>query len=174
MPTRPSSAQQVGEAKAVLDEGVSRGMVETARIPRSPRDLAAATAARAVTAERGRLAGLRTAALAPAGTGQQARAAGDLHFGNGQYAEAAELYRAALQKGGEDANLVNSRLGAALALAGRRAEAEAALARGHRPARGACRLLAGLAVAPARRLSNDRDDRRFSMKSWKAFSPPRP
>ena len=33
---------------------------------------------------------------------------------------------AALQKGGEDANLVNTRLGAALALAGRRAEAEAA------------------------------------------------
>jgi tetratricopeptide (TPR) repeat protein len=117
-------AQQIGEAKAVLDEGVSRGMVETARIPR---ELSTATAARAVTAERGRLAAARTAALSPAGTGQQARIAGDLHFGNGLHAEAAELYRAALQKGGEDANLVNSRLGAALALAGRRAEAEVAL-----------------------------------------------
>ncbi|HST35810.1 MAG TPA: hypothetical protein VLK25_04180, partial [Allosphingosinicella sp.] len=117
-------AQQIGEAKAVLDEGVSRGMVATARIPR---ELVAATAARAATAERGRLAAARTGALAPAGTGSQARAAGDLHFGNGLYAEAAELYRAALQKGGEDANLVNSRLGAALALAGRRAEAEVAL-----------------------------------------------
>ena len=34
--------------------------------------------------------------------------------------------RAALQKGGQDANMVNTRLGAALALAGQRAEAEAA------------------------------------------------
>ncbi len=46
----------------------------------------------------------------------------------GQYAEAAEFYRLALQKGGEDANLVNLRLGAALALAGRGPEARAALA----------------------------------------------
>lgn len=117
-------AQQLGEAKAVLDEGISRGMLTTARIPR---ELTAATAAAPVAAARGRLAGLRTAALAPAGTGNQARTAADLHFGSGLYAEAAELYRAALAKGGEDANLVNSRLGGALALAGRRAEAEAAL-----------------------------------------------
>jgi len=118
------AAGLIGEAKAVLDDGLQRGMIETARVP-AP--LTAATAARAVTAERGRLAGQRTAALAPAGTGRQAREAGDLHFGHGQYAEAAELYRAALQKGGEDPNLVNGRLGAALALAGRRPEAEAAL-----------------------------------------------
>ena len=117
-------AQQIGEAKAVLDEGVARGMIQTTRVPR---ELTAATAVRAATTERGRLAGLRTAALAPAGTGQQARTAADLHFGNGLYSEAAELYRAALAKGGEDPNLVNSRLGAALALAGRRAEAEIAL-----------------------------------------------
>jgi len=117
-------AQLVGEAKTALDDGVQRGMVETARVPPA---LATATAARAITADRGGLAGLRTAALAPAGTGQQARAAGDAHFGHGQYAEAADLYRAALLKGGEDPNLVNVRLGAALALAGRRPEAEAAL-----------------------------------------------
>ena len=55
-----------------------------------------------------------------------AREAGDAHMGFGEYAAAVELYQAALQKGGEDANLVNTRLGAALALAGRRAEAEAA------------------------------------------------
>ena len=51
---------------------------------------------------------------------------GDAYYGYGQYAEAAELYRAALQKGGEDPDLVNIRLGAALALAGQRAEAETA------------------------------------------------
>ena len=80
---------------------------------------------RPAAGERSGLAASRTRAMAAA-TGAAARTAGDAHFGAGQYAEAAELYRAALQKGGEDANLVNSRLGAALALAGRRAEAEAA------------------------------------------------
>jgi hypothetical protein len=50
----------------------------------------------------------------------------DSLYGYGQYAEAAELYRAALQKGGVDANLANTRLGEALALAGQRAQAEAA------------------------------------------------
>jgi len=118
------AAGLIGEAKAALDDGVARGMVEMTRVPPP---VAAAIAARAVTAERGRLAGLRTGAMAVAGTGTQARTAADLHFGHGQYAEAAELYRAALQKGGEDPNLVNSRLGAALALAGRRPEAEIAL-----------------------------------------------
>ena len=36
------------------------------------------------------------------------------------------LYRTALQKGSVDANLVNTRLGLSLALAGQKAEAEAA------------------------------------------------
>ena len=112
-----------GEAKAVLDEGVSRGMLD----PSEPivRQLNTANNPRA-TRERSGLANLRTQALAAA-TGGPSRAAADVHFGHGQYAQAAELYAAALQKGGEDANLVNSRLGAALALAGRRAEAGAAL-----------------------------------------------
>lgn len=117
-----SQAQLPGEAKAVLDEGLSRGMLETARIPAA---LMTGVARRAA-ADRAALARQRTQALAAA-TGQPARAAGDLHFGFGQYAEAAELYRAAFAKGGEDPNLVNVRLGAALALAGRRPEAEAAL-----------------------------------------------
>ena len=48
----------------------------------------------------------------------------------GKMGEAVKLYTEfgypALQKGGQDVNLVNTRLGAALALAGQRAEAEAA------------------------------------------------
>jgi tetratricopeptide (TPR) repeat protein len=115
-------AANPGEAKAVLDEGVSRRMLDAG-------EAQVRTALTAVTrpaaGERSGLAASRTRAMAAA-TGAAARAAADAHFGVGQYAEAAELYRAALQKGGEDANLVNSRLGAALALAGRRAEAEAA------------------------------------------------
>jgi len=111
-----------GEAKAVLDEGVSRGMLDSTEA----RVRAAITAAtRPSSTERTGLVRQRTQAMAAA-TGAPARAAGDASFGHGQYAEAAELYRAALQKGGEDPNLVNTRLGAALALAGRRAEAEAA------------------------------------------------
>jgi hypothetical protein len=118
-----AEANLVGEAKAVIDEGVARNMVETSRVP--PR-LAPRIAARAVAADRAALPGLRARAQAGA-TGAAARVAADNYFSYGQYAEAADLYGLALQKGGEDPNLVNSRLGAALALAGRRPEAEAAL-----------------------------------------------
>jgi tetratricopeptide (TPR) repeat protein len=111
-----------GEAKAFLDEGVSRQMLDSAK-PAVAQAIAAAN--RQATAARAALPRLR--AQAAAGTGAQARAAADAHFAAGQYAEAAELYGLALQKGGEDPNLVNSRLGASLALAGRRPEAEAAL-----------------------------------------------
>jgi hypothetical protein len=116
------SAGLPGEAKALLDDGVTRGVLDTGKPA-----IAAAIAgvARRAAADRAALPGLRSRAAA--GTGTQALAAGDACFAFGQYAEAASLYAAALQKGGEDPNLVNSRLGAALALAGRRPEAEAAL-----------------------------------------------
>jgi len=118
-----SQAGLPGETKAVLDEGTSRGMLD----PAEPRVRQLVTANnRRVAADRAGLARARAQALAAA-TGATARAAADAHFGHGQYGEAAELYAAALQKGGEDADLVNTRLGAALALAGRRPEAEAAL-----------------------------------------------
>jgi predicted Zn-dependent protease len=116
-------ASLFGEAKSVLDEGISRNMLEAAK-PVVAQPLAAAN--RGQAAGRAALSRLRTQAQAGT-TGAPARAAADAHFSYGQYAEAAELYRLALQKGGEDANLVNLRLGAALALAGRRPEAEAAL-----------------------------------------------
>jgi Flp pilus assembly protein TadD len=112
-----------GEAKAVLDEGISRNMLEAAK----PVVAQAMTATvRRAAADRAALPRLRAQAQAAA-AGAPARTAADAHFAFGQYGEAAELYRLALQKGGEDANLVNLRLGAALALAGRRPEAEAAL-----------------------------------------------
>lgn len=115
------AANLPGEAKALFDEGVTRGVLDTGK----PADAAAlAAVTRAAAPARAALPGLRTRAAA--GTGAQALAAGDAFFGFGQYGEAAALYQAALLKGGEDSNLVNSRLGAALALAGRRPEAEAA------------------------------------------------
>jgi tetratricopeptide (TPR) repeat protein len=118
-----TQAGLAGEAKAVLDEGVSRGILDSAE-PRVRQQLTALTG-RANQARTG-LVRARTQALA-ATTGSAALSAGDAHLGLGQYAPAIELYQAALQKGGEDANLVNSRLGMALALAGRRAEAETIL-----------------------------------------------
>ena len=106
----------------MIDEGLQRNMVETARIAPA---LAGRISPRAVAADRAALPGLRT--RAQNGTGAVARAAADNFYAYGQYAEAATLYALALQKGGEDPNLVNLRLGAALAMAGRRPEAEAAL-----------------------------------------------
>ena len=105
----------------MLDEGVSRGKL---RAGGAHTDLLA-RANGAVAEDRAGLAGQRAAALAAA----QARPAiglADAFASYGQYAEAVELYRAALGKGGADADLINTRLGIAHAHAGQRAEAEAA------------------------------------------------
>lgn len=111
-----------GEAKAVLDEGIARGAVRAADTGVA-QILAAAT--RRIAEDRTSLDGqIPQARSAP--NGRLARAIGDALYGYGRYAEAAELYRAALGKPGEDRNLINLRLGAALAMAGNRAEAEAA------------------------------------------------
>ena len=67
---------------------------------------------------------IREAQVAAAAS--RARAVADALYGYGRYAEAAELYRAALTKSGADRDLLNLRLGSALAMAGQRAEAEAA------------------------------------------------
>ena len=111
-----------GEAKAVLDEGVARGVIRA-------QDTAVAqmlaTSTRRIAEDRtGLSAQIAQARAAP--TGRLARAIGDTLYGYGRYGEAADLYRAAMGKTGEDRNLLNLRLGAALAMAGNRTEAEAA------------------------------------------------
>lgn len=112
-----------GETKAVIDAGVAAGALQ-ANDSSISRLLSVAN--RRIAEDRAGLASQMTQARG-AGNGQPARIAGDALFGYARYAEAAEMYRLALSKGGEDANLVNTRLGATLALAGQRAEAEAAL-----------------------------------------------
>jgi tetratricopeptide (TPR) repeat protein len=103
-----------GEAHSVLEEGVSTRMVD----PIKPASKAAiAAAAHAATLARARLPRLRTAGTVEAG---------DQLLSFGDYAAAASAYQAALQKPAADPNLVNTRLGIALALAGRKAEAQAA------------------------------------------------
>lgn len=111
-----------GEAKAVMEEGLARN-VFTANAEYA-RGRVAIYAAR-IGDQRAGMAAQRTQALGR-GTGEEARIAGDTFFSYGEYPQAAELYRAALQKGGPDSNLLNIRLGAALAMAGQRADAEAA------------------------------------------------
>ena len=66
----------------------------------------------------------KQAAAAP--QGRIASNTADAFLSYGQYDKAAKLYRTALQKGSVDANVVNTRLGIALALGGHKAEAEAA------------------------------------------------
>lgn len=117
-----SDVRAFGEIKAVLEEGFSRNLITVNGALMRER-LALAT--RRSTEDRGSLAAERTAALAGR-DGAAALRLGEAYYGYGEYGPAAELYRAALQKGGTDANLVNTRLGAALAQAGQRAEAEAA------------------------------------------------
>lgn len=99
-----NNADLAGEANAALTEGVSRKMID----PAKPvfKELIAATSRRA--------------------TASKATATADAFLGRADYARAADLYRAALQGGSTDPNLASTRLGIALALAGRRAEAEAA------------------------------------------------
>ncbi len=120
---RLARAGQPGEAKAVLDDGIARGTVNAA--DPDVRQMQTTSAGR-ITEDRAALPVLRTRALAAA-TGREARIAGDTYFGYGQYPQAIELYRASMQKGGEDANLLNTRIGMSHAAAGQTAEAQTAL-----------------------------------------------
>ncbi len=110
------------EAKAVLEEGGAMKMVDLNK----PvfRELLRVTTAR-FAGDRASLAGEETKAMAAA-AGASALTIGDAYFGYGDYAKAVALYRAALTKGSVDANVVNTRLGMALALAGNKAEAQTA------------------------------------------------
>lgn len=112
-----------GEVKAVLDEAVAANRITAANTAFAREMLAAAN--RRIADDRRSLASERSRAVAGS-DGQAVLRLADAYYGYGEYAEAAELYRLALQKG-VDAGLANTRLGAALALAGQRAEAEAAL-----------------------------------------------
>jgi hypothetical protein len=58
--------------------------------------------------------------------GAVAMSTADAYLASGNNAKAIELYRLALQKGGVDTSLVNTRLGIALARSGQKAEAKAA------------------------------------------------
>ncbi len=112
------------EANGVIDEGVASGDLKLT-----------GTANELKTLVKGKLASDKTATQSAAndlkagkGTGKLALGTGDALYGAGDFTQAAEIYRIALQKGGVDANVVNTRLGAALARAGQADAAKQAFA----------------------------------------------
>jgi hypothetical protein len=111
-----------GEAKAVLDEGTAAKKIGAKPIDKE----LYASANKNLAADKAALPGLeRDAPKAP--NGKAALGTGDAYFGYGNYAKAAEMYKLAGTKGGVDAATANLRLGAALAMAGDKAGATAAL-----------------------------------------------
>jgi hypothetical protein len=109
------------EESDVLAEGLARNLIGGNAAYARDR---VARFTRGAAEERTSLPGERTAALAGRDPVAALRLA-DTYYGYRDFPVAIELYRAALQKGG-DANVINLKLGAALALAGQRAEAETA------------------------------------------------
>jgi tetratricopeptide (TPR) repeat protein len=121
-----------GEAKAVIDAGVAAGALNLSKPVVKELNTKAAGE---IKADKAGLPAAGREAKAAA-TGRQALATGDAHLGYGEYAQAAELYRVALQKGGVDPNVVNTRLGIALARSGDKAGATAAFNAVTAPPRG--------------------------------------
>lgn len=110
------------EARAVIDEGRASGKVSK---PNPRLDPIYTQATGREKAEVPLAQEEKRAAAAANGT--VAMATGDAYLASRNLPKAIELYRLALQKGSVDANLVNTRLGIALALAGQKAEAKTAL-----------------------------------------------
>jgi len=112
-----------GEAKGVLDEGFAATAID--RNQATIKALYALATAKSA-GDRAALAGQAVTALA----GAQAKpvmALGEAFFGYGDYVKAAEMFRAAKGKAGVDPELANLRLGMALAAAGDKTGASAAL-----------------------------------------------
>ena len=109
-----------GEAKAVLEEGFAANKVK--RNDSSFSQLYALASQKA-KGDRESLA----AAPSASANARQTMNIGDAYFGYGDYAKAAEFYRAALGKEGADPNLINLHIGMALARQGDKAGAASAL-----------------------------------------------
>jgi hypothetical protein len=115
-------AGNFGEAKAVLDDGVAKRMIDPKKAAFA--ELIRLTNAR-MQGDRASLPGEQTKAMSAA-SGAMALKIADAYVGYKDYAKAIPLYRAALTKGGVDPSLVNTRLATALLASGDRPGAEAA------------------------------------------------
>jgi len=110
----------LNEAKAVLDEGGAKKAIDLNKTVFKQFAPKLAKAPSRATID----AGSKTALN---GSAKAAMEAGDVLYGIGAFTEAAPLFKAAVAKGGVDANEANLRLGMALARAGDKAGATAAL-----------------------------------------------
>lgn len=111
------------EAKIVVEEGIAAGKINGSE--KLFRDILAEANTKSA-GQKDRLPALTRDAKA-ASSASMAMTAGNIHYGYGNYAEAADLYRAALEKSGVDKDLANLRLGMSLARAGDKAAATAHL-----------------------------------------------
>lgn len=107
-----------GEALAVYNEGVSASQMPAEQAVQSELQAEARNDEASLSDS--------ISAAQSAGDGTIALNTADAYASYGQYDQAIDLYRLALQKGGVDAGTVNLRLGAALAAAGRTDEARQA------------------------------------------------
>ena len=116
-------AYALHEAKSVIEEGIAANKID----PKKPliKEIDAAIASKIANVSREGLATSAKEALAESNARFALRIA-DAHYGLGEFTRAAELYKAALGKSGADANLINLRLGMALARGGDKAGATAA------------------------------------------------
>jgi tetratricopeptide (TPR) repeat protein len=112
-----------GEAKAVLDEGFASKAIDKGKGTFTQLYSLATTRSQG---DRASLAAAATAAKA-APDAKKAMVTAEAYYGYGDYAQAADLYRVAMTKSGVDKDLANLRLGMALAGAGDKAGATAAL-----------------------------------------------
>lgn len=111
-----------GEAKAVIDSGRAAGHLTATQLSELYK-----VVSDGIASDKASLASSETSA-AKAANGRIASSTASAYMGYGNYAKAIELYRLALQKGGVDANEINTRLGIALARSGDNAGAKAAFA----------------------------------------------
>ena len=112
-----------GEAKLVLEQGFAAKSIDRNRGTFSQLYSLATSKSQG---DQATLDASAKTALAAA-SARQAMVTAEAYFGYGDYAKAAELFRAALGKEGVDKDVANLRLGMALARAGDKAGAEAAL-----------------------------------------------
>ena len=115
------------ESLAAIAEGrakVKLGAAATTEL----RDREAKQKARLATDTKASLTGSEAAARS-ANNGRIAKSTGDAWLNHNEYAKAAAMYQLSLEKGGVDANLLNTRIGIALAKQGDKAGAKAAFAK---------------------------------------------
>ncbi|HEX7821512.1 MAG TPA: hypothetical protein VF463_12960 [Sphingobium sp.] len=111
-----------GEAKSVIEAGRAAGNLGAGQLA----DLYK-VASDGIASDKASLAASETSS-GKAANGRIASSTASAYLGYGNYAKAVTLYRLALQKGGVDANEVNTRIGIALARSGDFAGAKAAFA----------------------------------------------